>query len=421
MPGGYLPPPPQQDQPEEPPVEHVRAGLWWPAADPAKLRAAAAAWYEVAGAIDQVIVAGDGACSRVTGANSGEAIEAFAAFWGRYSAGTVCTSAATGAYLTDAAVAARQLGQALSQYADAVDEARRKVMELIAEIAAATVIGIGLAVLTVGISSVAAGAVAGGLVAAAGAVGVALSQTVATIVATIAVGATVGALEAMAIDAVVIQPMRIVVFDSQGEFNWGEVGEWGMFGGAFGAAGGAFRGVRAAGDLRAWQALPRGVKGDQGVQLSIDKWSRLGLGVDGTEITVRTAGGGRTRLDVVMSRGGAQPERVFIEAKNGPYARLSLNQRAAFPHIERTGGTWVGQNAARAGFTPGTTFGPTRVVVEHWNANLAAQLANQLRSSQVVQIVWNVAGVDAAALREWLASNGYPDVEVVTPTPVGAP
>jgi hypothetical protein len=420
MPGGYIPPPPPPQEPEEPPVEHVRAGLWWPAADPGKLRAASAAWYEVAGAIDQVIVAGDGACSRVKGANSGEAIQAFATFWGRYSAGTVCTSAATGAYLTDAAVGARQLGLALSQYADAVDEARRKVMELIAEIAAATIIGIGLAVLTVGVSSVAAGAVAGGLISAAAAVGVALSQTVATIVATIAVGATVGALEAMAIDAVVIQPMRIVVFDSQDQFDWGEVGEWGMFGGAFGAAGGAFRGVRAANDVRAWQALPRGVKGEEGARLTIDKWSRMGFRVDGREITVRTPPA-RTRLDIVVSRGGVNPERVFLEAKNGPAAGLTANQRAAFPYIESTGGTWAGQNAARAGFTPGATFGPTRVVVEHWNATLAAQLANQLRNSQVVQVVWNVAGVDVAALREWLASNGFPDVEVVTPSPVGAP
>src|SRR4029077_170053 len=198
--------PPQQHQHDDK-VQHVQAGIWWPAADSAKLRAAARAWRDMAKALDAVQTASQSAVLNVAADNDGAAIAAFGAYWQKW-------SGANG-YLPSCSQACSAMAQALEQYAKAVDDARQQVEQLVAEIGTAVVIGVALSVLTVGISDIAATAVSAGLVAAAEGVGLTLTAAAADIAATIMVGAAFGAVDAMAIDAGAIQPEKIWLFHDQ--------------------------------------------------------------------------------------------------------------------------------------------------------------------------------------------------------------
>lgn len=234
--------PPTQHQEDGKHVQHVQAGIWWPAADSAKLRAAASAWRDMAHALDAVHPAADMAVLNVVADNQGPAMDAFAAYWQKW-------SSANG-YLPASSKACIAMAEALEKYAQAVDDARRRVEELVAELATAVIIGVGLGILTIGISTAAAGAVSAGLIASAALVGVDLSITAAGIAATLVVGVTFGGLEAMAIDAGAIQPEKIWLFHDQKDFSWNEVLQWGEMGAAGGFVGGTFAvGLRAADDV----------------------------------------------------------------------------------------------------------------------------------------------------------------------------
>ena len=169
-------------------VQNLQTGLWWPAADPGRLRAAAAAWRRLAAEVEQVSAATSAVVRQLSAENHGEGITAFEAYWSsRWMGGSGCLPAVV--------EAARGLAQALDGYAEAVQRAQDRIKELIAAAATAAIIGIGLTILTVGISDVAAGAVAASLVAAAAAIGVELSAEAAAIIATGLLVASVGALE----------------------------------------------------------------------------------------------------------------------------------------------------------------------------------------------------------------------------------
>jgi hypothetical protein len=377
--------------------------------------------------LDGVHGAGQSAAINVLAENQGPAVDAFAAYWQKWSA------SGTG-YLPACSQACIAMADALDRYATAVDAARRRVEELVAEVATAVVIGVALSIFTIGISDVAAGAVSAGLIASAAAVGFALSETAAAIAATILVGATLGAVEAMAIDAGAIQPEKILIFHDQQAFSWSEVLQWGEMGAAGGFIGGSLgAGLGAAGD-----ALPTsisdllatplgglvvgGVSG-AGTTVIIDE---LQYGqVNPLDVAAGTVGGmagGRinARLNVpepdvpapVVTRGGAGPvyqgqagvnqavadleaaggrvlgreitldangvrtrldlfvelpngKQVFLEIKTGPDAGLTPNQTQAFPDIRQGGAVPAGQHARDALLDPGVPLGPTEVWVVH--------------------------------------------------------
>nr|MDQ6900748.1 hypothetical protein [Candidatus Dormibacteraeota bacterium] len=119
----------------------------------------------------------------------------------------------------------------LDRYAAAVEKARARIQELIAAAVTVAIIGVGLTVLTVGISDVAAGAVAGSLIAAAAAVGIELSTEVAVIIATGLVLSSVGALEGGLSD-LAIQGERVGYFHDQTSINWNEVLQYSAVGAA---------------------------------------------------------------------------------------------------------------------------------------------------------------------------------------------
>jgi hypothetical protein len=212
IPAGGLQPHPAAADPQ---VQHAQAGLWWPAADPGNLREAAAIWRSLAAELESVSGAASAVIGGVAAQNQGQSIDALEAYWGRRWAG------GSGA-LPAVAEGARALADGLERYAGAVEQARARIQELIAAAATAVIIGVALTVLTVGISDVAAGLVAGSLVAAAAAVGIELSTEVAAIIATGLVFTGMGALEGGLSD-MAIQGERVGYFHDQTSINWNEV------------------------------------------------------------------------------------------------------------------------------------------------------------------------------------------------------
>jgi len=93
------------------------------------------------------------------------------------------------------------------------------------------------------------------------------------------------------------------------------------------------------------------VKGHEGVARAIgDIEAAGGRALGRGEITVKTPVG-RTRIDLAQRT--HRGEFRFAEAKNGPAAALSSNQRRVFDYIQKYGGTPVGRRAEQAGLTPG--------------------------------------------------------------------
>lgn len=230
---------PATQAPEEEPVEPVSFGLWWPAGDPGKLREAADAWDAMASYLDTATTTLSGAASAVTGANSGAAIDAFAAHWG-------LVGGPQGALPTIAG-GCRSMATSLREFADAVDEVREQIIQMAVEIAATIAIGAGLAIFTAGLSAGAAAATTTAMVARAAAVGVNLGIRAATIISRVAIGAGVGAVEGMAANTVVQLGSNAVFNDNHDPFdgfNLGEVAVSGAFGFVGGGTIGGIQGFR---------------------------------------------------------------------------------------------------------------------------------------------------------------------------------
>ncbi|WP_433802490.1 hypothetical protein [Actinomycetospora sp. CA-084318] len=251
-------------------VEEV--GLWWPAADPERLRAAAGAWDRAAADLDRAREVGWSGAAQARATWTGEAADRFASTWTAHEAA-----------LRDDAAGCRALGIALTRFADAVEDARTRVTELAVTAGATLVAGVGLAWLTFGTSAAAAGAVSAGLVAAAAAIGVELSSTAAAILGGVVVGAVFGAVEAAVVDLAVAQPLRVEAF-GRGGYSLDEAGAAAAAGGAFGGVlGGISGGLAGAVSRPAPAAAPSGLADDLGaldgrISAALDPASRGALG-----------------------------------------------------------------------------------------------------------------------------------------------
>jgi hypothetical protein len=134
--------------------------------------------------------------------------------------------------------------------------------------------------------------------------------------------------------------------------------------GARGAAGGSPRGGGGGGGsggatIRSGGTLPV-VKGQQGVVKSANAAQARGETILGYEITIDVSTG-RIRGDIIVR--DAQGLKL-IESKNGPGAKLTPNQAAAFPILPSQGGVGRGGNAQRAGLSG--NLGPLRVHIDWW-------------------------------------------------------
>lgn len=251
-------------------VEQV--GLWWPAADPDRLRTAATAWDRAAAELDRAREVGWSGTAQARASWAGAAADRFGAAWTAHEAA-----------LRDDAAGCRALGLALSRFADAVEDARARVTELAVTAGATIVAGVGLAWLTFGTSAAAAAGVSAGLVAAAAAIGVELSATAAAILGGVVVGAVFGAVEAAAVDLAVAQPLRVEAF-GRGGYSLDEAGRAATLGGVFGGVlGGISGGLAGAAPRPAPGAAPSGLADDLGaldgrISAALDPSSRGALG-----------------------------------------------------------------------------------------------------------------------------------------------
>ncbi|TXJ81751.1 hypothetical protein E2C11_08210, partial [Streptomyces lavendulae] len=87
----------------------LKMGLWWPEADSGKLRDAAKAWRAFADSVDDVRSPVHRSASGIIHNNTGESIEAFDKFWGRYAKGK------DGGWLSDLSRSSRQMAGMLDK------------------------------------------------------------------------------------------------------------------------------------------------------------------------------------------------------------------------------------------------------------------------------------------------------------------
>ncbi|MFG3225392.1 hypothetical protein ACGF07_11530 [Kitasatospora sp. NPDC048194] len=211
-------------------------GMWWPDADPDKLRKVADAWDAMATAIDNVTVPTNQAAAAIVANNHGPAIDAFGRFWAQYYGGKDSAGKGKG-WLPDAAEGCRSLAKALRDFAAEVDKAIKKLEEEAAIVGASLVAGTALAFFTAGISEGIAAGAAASIVATAAGLGITVSETIATIAATVLVGAAFGAVEAITVDLAVAQPIRVEFF-GDGGYSFQEAVDSAETGGIMGGAGG---------------------------------------------------------------------------------------------------------------------------------------------------------------------------------------
>ncbi|WP_413787948.1 DUF6531 domain-containing protein [Streptomyces murinus] len=212
----------------------LKMGLWWPEADSGKLRDAAKAWRAFADSVDDVRSPVHRSASGIIHNNTGESIEAFDKFWGRYAKGK------DGGWLSDLSRSSRQMAGMLDKLADAIDDAINKLWTRIAVDAAVIAGGITLAVMTAGIASGAAAAAADAVIEFGATVGVGVSAAVADITAAAFVGVAFGGVESVTVDAALAQPLKMITGLQHG-FSLDEVNQSAkdgmIYGGALGAGG----------------------------------------------------------------------------------------------------------------------------------------------------------------------------------------
>lgn len=77
------------------------------------------------------------------------------------------------------------------------------------------------------------------------------------------------------------------------------------------------------------------------------------------EVTFKTPSGRSTRFDgaYLDSKG----KTWLLEVKNGPTAKLNVNQQASHPEVAQGGSTPVGAKAELAGYEPNKQVGPQRI------------------------------------------------------------
>ncbi|WP_405617093.1 DUF6531 domain-containing protein [Streptomyces sp. NBC_00076] len=218
----------------------LHLGLWWPEGDSDKLRSAADAWRTFAEAVDDVRAPVHRSASSVIHHNTGESIEAFGTFWGRYAKDK------DGGWLSDLADSAREMAKALDKFADAIDDAITKLWTQIGIDAAVIAGGVALAFFTAGLASGAAVAAADAVIEFGATMGVAVTATVAEIAGGTLVAAAFGGVESIAVDLAVAQPLKIATGLQDG-FSLDEVNQAAKDGMIFGGALGAGSGVLKAG------------------------------------------------------------------------------------------------------------------------------------------------------------------------------
>ncbi|MER7671085.1 hypothetical protein ABTY61_21840 [Kitasatospora sp. NPDC096128] len=311
-------------------------GMWWPDADPDKLRKVADAWDAMATAIDNVTVPTNQAAAAIVANNHGPAIDAFGTFWGRYYGGKDSAGKGKG-WLPETADACRGLAKALRDFAHEVDKAIKKLEEEAAIVGGTLVVGTALAFVAFSISADIAVATSAGIVATAASVGVAVSEAVATIAATVLVGAAFGAVEAITVDLAVAQPIRVEFF-GDGGYSLTEAVDSAKTGEIMGAAGGGLgAGAR---------VVSTAAEGTENASVALARVAGAADTVPGRMIT---GAGLSYGYDVAFTTGPIMPLDLVLGAVGGAAGPRSRTKTPP-PEAEGWGGAgWVSQPSEFAG------------------------------------------------------------------------
>ncbi|MFH8382018.1 hypothetical protein ACH4E7_13870 [Kitasatospora sp. NPDC018058] len=313
-------------------------GMWWPDADPDKLRKVADAWDAMATAIDNVTVPTNQAAAAIVANNHGPAIDAFGKFWGQYYGGKDSAGKGKG-WLPETADACRALAKALRDFAHEVDKAVKKLEEEAAIVGATLVAGTALAFFTAGISEGVAAGAAAGIVATAAGLGVAVSETIATIAATVLVGAAFGAVEAITVDLAVAQPIRVELFDDGG-YSAKEALDSAKTGEIMGAAGG---GLGAGG-----RVVANAAERAEGASVALAGLAKVANAADTLPGRMVTGAGLTYGYDTAFKTGPIMPLDLILGAVGG--AAAPGRGKTEFPDTEGWGGAgWVEKPTKFAG------------------------------------------------------------------------
>ncbi|MEO5878301.1 MAG: RICIN domain-containing protein [Streptosporangiaceae bacterium] len=106
-------------------------------------------------------------------------------------------------------------------------------------------------------------------------------------------------------------------------------------------------------------------KGALGVKATIAELVAAGHTNITTEVTLITKSGIEVRVDIV-SRGANGGKWILHESKNGPNAKLQVNQYWGLPEIVKSGATPTGPNAVKAGLPVGRRMPASQFQVEIW-------------------------------------------------------
>ncbi|MFG2842798.1 hypothetical protein ACGF12_06430 [Kitasatospora sp. NPDC048296] len=312
-------------------------GMWWPDADPDKLRKVADAWEAMATAIDNVTVPTNQAAAAIVANNHGPAIDAFGKFWGQYYGGKDSAGKGKG-WLPETADACRSLAKALRDFATEVDKAIKKLEEEATIVGATLVAGTALAFFTAGLSEAAAGGAAAAIVATAAGLGVTVSETIATIAATVLVGAAFGAVEAITVDLAVAQPIRVEFFDDGG-YSFNEALDSAETGGIMGGAGG---GLGAGG-----KALAAAAEGADNASVALAGLAKVANAADTLPGRMVTGAGLSYGYDAAFKTGPVMPLDLILGAVGGAAGPRSSTKRPEVPApTEPTGGVRPGTSGA---------------------------------------------------------------------------
>ncbi|MER7771789.1 hypothetical protein [Kitasatospora sp. NPDC096140] len=314
-------------------------GMWWPDADPGKLRKVADAWEAMATAIDNVTAPTNQAAAAIVANNHGPAIDAFGTFWGQYYGGKDSAGKGKG-WLPDTAEACRSLAKALREFAHEVDKAIKKLEEEAAIVGGTLLVGGALAFVTFSISADIAVATAAGIVATAASVGVAVSEVVATIAATILVGAVFGAVEAIAVDVAVAQPIRVEFF-GDGGYSLTEAADSAETGGIMGAAGG---GLGAGG-----RAVAAAAESAESASVVLNGLARVANAADTLPGRMVTGAGLTYGYDAAFKTGPVMPLDLVLGAVGGA---AGPRNRPGAPAPEEPAGSGVHPGTSGANLTP---------------------------------------------------------------------
>ncbi|MEU9047087.1 MULTISPECIES: hypothetical protein [unclassified Kitasatospora] len=339
--------------------------MWWPDADPDKLRKVADAWEAMATVIDNVTAPTNQAAAAIVANNHGPAIDAFGKFWSQYYGGQDSAGKGKG-WLPDTADACRSLAKALRDFAHEVDKAIKKLEEEAAIVGATLVAGTALAFFTVGISEGVAVTAAAGIVATAAGLGVAVSETIAMIAATVLTGVVFGAVEAIVVDVAVAQPIRVEFYDDGG-YSLKEAVDAEKTGGIMGGAG---AGLGAGG-----RVVANAAERAESASVALAGLAKVANAADTLPGRMVTGAGLTYGYDTAFKTGPVMPLDLVLGAVGGAAAPGSSTpkRRPGFTGAEANGWSdtkgappepWISDSGSRYASPPENS--PDRLAVERY-------------------------------------------------------